>query len=156
MMNFNLGTAKELLQCIDEALAFYNDGKIRALDGERFDFDELIEELNYDLLGNSVLRFTVHEIDPALLSRATDVLGYYYQQELGKNPNPYEMLDEIYCNYKSCLFYQGKITCTELLEDYRKFCEYSMENDGLDSQEGISFSDSRYFQVVINHLPTIL
>ena len=156
MMNFNLGTAKELLQCIDEALAFYNDGKIRALDGERFDFDELIEELNYDLLGNSVLRFTVHEIDPALLSRATDVLGYYYQQELGKNQNPYEMLDEIYCNYKSCLFYQGKITCTELLEDYRKFCEYSMENDGLDSQEGISFSDSRYFQVVISHLPTIL
>lgn len=156
MMNFNLGTAKELLQCIDEALVFYNDGKIRALDGERFDFDGLIEELNYDLLGNSVLRFTVHEIDPALLSRATDVLGYYYQQELEKNPNPYEMLDEIYCNYKSCLFYQGKITCTELLEDYRKFCEYSMENDGLDSQEGVSFSDSRYFQVVINHLPTIL
>lgn len=156
IMNFNLGTAKELLQYIDEGLAFYNDEKIRALDGERFDFDGLIEELNYDLLGNTVLRFTVQEIDPVLLSRAASVLGEYYQRELAKNPNPYEMLDEVYCNYKSCLFYQGKITCTELLEDYRKFCEYSMENDDLDSQEGVPFSDSRYFQVAVNHLPTIL
>lgn len=156
IMNFNLGTAKELLQYIDEALEFYNDEKIRALDGERFDFDGLIEELNYDLLGNTVLRFTVREIDQTLLARASKVLGEYYQRELAKNPNPYEMLDEVYCNYKSCLFYQGKITCTELLEDYRKFCEYSMENDDLDSQEGVSFSDSRYFQVVVNHLPTIL
>ena len=53
-MNFNLDTSKELLQYIDEALEFYNDEKVRELDGERFDFDELIEELNYDLLGNSV------------------------------------------------------------------------------------------------------
>lgn len=53
------------MQYIDEALEFYNDEKVRELDGERFDFDELIEELNYDLLGNSVLRFTVREIDPS-------------------------------------------------------------------------------------------
>lgn len=156
LMNFNLDTSRELLQYIDEALEFYNDEKVRELDGERFDFDELIEELNYDLLGNSVLRFTVREIDPELLSRASRVLEEYYQRELEKNPEPYEMLDEIYCNYKSCLFYQGKITCTELLEDYRKFCEHSMEHDDLDSQEGVPFSDSRYFQVAINHLPTIL
>ena len=44
-MNFNLDTSKELLQYIDEALEFYNDEKVRELDGERFDFDELIEEL---------------------------------------------------------------------------------------------------------------
>ena len=123
LMNFNFDTSRKLLQYIDEALEFYNDEKVRELDEERFDFDELIEELNYDLLGNSVLRFTVREIDPELLSRASRVLEEYYQRELEKNPEPYEMLDEIYCNYKSCLFYQGKITCTELLEDYRKFCE---------------------------------
>lgn len=50
------------MQYIDEALEFYNDEKVRELDGERFDFDELIEELNYDLLGNSVLRFTVRRL----------------------------------------------------------------------------------------------
>ena len=154
--NFDLGTATELLQYIDEAQEFYRDEKIRELDGDRFDFEELIEELNYDLLGNSILRFSVQEIDQTLLSRASEVLGEYYQRELEKNPNPYEMLDEIYCNYKSCLFYQGKITCTELLEDYRRFCEYTMEHDDLDSQEGVAFSNSRYFQVAVNHLPTIL
>lgn len=75
LMNFNLDTSKELLQYIDEALEFYNDEKVRELDGEMFDFDELIEELNYDLLGNSVLRFTVREIDPELLSRASPGSG---------------------------------------------------------------------------------
>ncbi|MFR5149027.1 MAG: hypothetical protein ACLTER_05440 [Ruminococcus sp.] len=102
-------------------------------------FDDLIEELNYDLLGNSVLRFTVREIDPELLSRASGFWKNIYQRELEKNPEPYEMLDEIYCNYKSCLFYQGKITCTELLEDYRKFCEHSMEHDDLDEPGGSVF-----------------
>lgn len=155
-MNFNLGTGKDILKYIDEALAFYNDERVRALDGERFDFDGLIEELNYDLLGNSVLRYSKHEIDQTLLARASRVLGEYYQRQLEENPNPYEMLDEIYCNYKLSQFYSGKITCTELLTDYRKFCEYSMENDSLDSQEGVEFSDSRYFQVVVNHLPTIM
>ena len=76
------------MQYIDEALEFYNDEKVRELDGERFDFDELIEELNYDLLGNSVPRFTVREIDPELLSRASRVLEEYYQRELEKNPSP--------------------------------------------------------------------
>ncbi len=156
IMNFSLGSASDTLRYIDEALVFYNDEKIRALDGERFDFDGLIQELNYDLLGNSVLQYSKHEIDKTLLSRADKVLGKYYQSELEKNPNPYEMLDEIYCNYWLSQFYQGKITCTELLEDYRKFCEYSMKNDSLDSQSGVDFSDSRYFQVVVNHLPTIL
>ena len=156
IMNFSLGTASEILQYIDEALAFYNDEKIRALDGERFDFDGIIKELNYDLLGNSVLQYSKKEIDQTLLSRAVKVLGEYYERELAKNPNPYEMLDEIYCNYKLSQFYLGKLTCTELLEDYRSFCEYSMKNDSLDSQKGVGFSDSRYFQVVVNHLPTIL
>lgn len=89
----------------------------------------------------------MREIDPELLSRASRVLEEYYQRELEKNPEPYEMLDEIYCNYKSCLFYQGKITCTELLEDYRKFCEHSMEHDDLDSQEGVSFLTAAIFRL---------
>ena len=60
----------------------------------------------------------MREIDPQLLFRVSRVLEEYYQRVLYKNPEFFEMLDEIYCNYKSCLFYQGKITCTELLEDY--------------------------------------
>ena len=47
-----------LCQLIDEALAFYNDEDVRALDEDKFDFDELIKELNYALLGNSVLGYS--------------------------------------------------------------------------------------------------
>ena len=156
MLNFNNGTAEEIIKLIDEAIAFYNDEKVRALDGDRFDFDGLIEELNYDLLGNFVLRHSRENINPVLLERAAKVLGEYYNRQLEENPNPYEMPDEIYCNYKRCLFFQGKISCTEFIEDYVGFCKYCMEHDALDSQEGVDFSDSRYFQVVVNHLYNIM
>lgn len=96
------------MQLIDEALAFYNNEEVRALDEDKFDFDELIKELNYDLLGNSVLGYSRENIDPQLLERASKVLGEYYSRQLEENPNPYEMPDEIYCNYKRCLFFQGK------------------------------------------------
>ena len=97
-MNFNLVNARELMQLIDEALAFYNNEDVRALDEDKFDFDELIKELNYDLLGNSVLGYSRENIDPQLLERASKVLGEYYSRQLEENPNPYEMPDEIYCN----------------------------------------------------------
>ena len=48
-MNFNLDTSKELLQYIDEALEFYNDEKVRELDGERFDFDRTDRTYNYSI-----------------------------------------------------------------------------------------------------------
>lgn len=156
LMNFKLVNARELMQLIDEALAFYNDEKVRALDEDKFDFDELIKELNYDLLGNSVLGYSRENIDPQLLERASKVLGEYYYRQLEENPNPYEMPDEIYCNYKRCLFFQGKLDCTSFIEDYIGYCRYCIEHDTLDSQEDVSFSDSRYFQVVVNHLYNIM
>mgnify|MGYP002768667359 FL=1 len=156
LMNFNLVNARELMQLIDEALAFYNDEKVRALDEDKFDFDELIKELNYDLLGNSVLGYSRENIDPQLLERASKVLGEYYSRQLEENPNPYEMPDEIYCNYKRCLFFQGKLDCTSFIEDYIGYCRYCIEHDTLDSQEDVDFSDSRYFQVVVNHLYNIM
>ena len=156
MMNFNIGTAEEIIQLIDEATEFYNNRQIRALDEDKFDFDGLIEELNYDLLGNSVLRYSRENVNPVLLERASKILGEYYNKQLEENPNPYEMPDEIYCNYKRCLFFQGKLSCTEFIEDYIGYCRYCMEHYALDSQEGVAFSDSRYFQVVVNHLYNIM
>ena len=79
------------------------------------------------------------------------MLGASYQEHLKENPNIYEMPDEIYCNYLRCLFLQGKISCTRFIEDYRRYCEYSIEHDTLD-EEGVEFVDSRLFQVVVNHL----
>ena len=49
LYNFQLAEAPLINRLLDEALEFYNDPKVRALDGEQFDFPELIEELNYDV-----------------------------------------------------------------------------------------------------------
>ena len=66
------------------------------------------------------------------------------------------MPDEVYANYKKCLFYLGEISCTEFVEDYKGLCDYILEHDTLDGQEGVEFYDSRFFQVAVNHFSCIL
>lgn len=153
-VNFFLGTDEELARNLDQALAFYRDPKVLALDGDRFDFDGLIEELYYDTFGNYILAHNRENAKREMLERAEEVLGSYYQKCLSENPNPYDMPDEIYCYYKIAQFFLGKTTCTEFLEDYKQFCDYCIENDSLDHPD--SFADSRLFQVAVNHLPGIL
>ena len=153
-VNFLLAEADELSAELDEAEAFFHNPKIRALDEASFDFEGLLEELNYDVFGNYVMSHTRESADRAFLERGEQVLYVYYQKELAKNPNPYVMLDEIYCYYKRTLFFLGKINCTEFLDDYAKFCDYSIQNDTLDHPDG--FWESRLFQVAVNHLPGIL
>lgn len=154
IVNFLLADTDELNLQLDEAEAFFNHPQVRALDGDKFDFDGLLEELNYDVFGNYVMSHTRETADRDFLERGERILSVYYDQELAKNPNPYAMLDEIYCYYKRTLFFLGKIDCTEFLEDYAKFCDYSIEHDTLDHPDG--FWDSRLFQVAVNHLPGIL
>ena len=152
--NFLLAEAEELNHNLEQALEFYNDEKVRALDGERFDFDGLIRELNYDVLGDYVMNHTRETAERWLLERAEKTLGYYYEKELVRNPNPYDMPDEIYCYYRRTLFFLGRISCTEFLEDYKRYCDYCIQNDVLEHLEG--FWESRLFQVAVNHLPGIL
>lgn len=153
-VNFCLAEVDELEANLKEALDFYNDERIRALDGSHFDLDGLIEELYYDVFGNYVLSHTRQRADFNFLNKAKGILSKYYQQELKKNSNPYAMPDEIYCYYKYCLFYLGEISCTEFIQDYMHFCDYSLEHDELKHPDG--FWDSKLFQVIINHLPGIL
>ena len=129
IVNFLLADTDELNLQLDEAEAFFNHPQVRALDGDKFDFDGLLEELNYDVFGNYVMSHTRETADRDFLERGERILSVYYDQELAKNPNPYAMLDEIYCYYKRTLFFLGKIDCTEFLEDYAKFCDYSIEHD---------------------------
>ena len=153
-VNFFLGDETEMMANLDQALAFYRSPEVLALDGGRFDFDGLIEELNYDTFGNYIMAHNRENADPQTLERAKKVLGVYYHQCLAENPNPYAMPDEIYCYYKITLFFLGRITCTEFLDDYKRFCDYSIEHDTLSHPD--SFIDSRLFQVATNHLPGIL
>ena len=110
--------------------------------------------MNYDVLGDYVMSHTRENAEKWLLERTEKTLGYYYEKELTRNPNPYDMPDEIYCYYRRTLFFLGRIGCTEFLEDYKKYCDYCIQNDTLEHPEG--FWESRLFQVAVNHLPGIL
>ncbi len=154
LVNFFLAEADELQHYMDEALAFYSDAQVVAQDGDKMDFPGLIEELNYDVFGNYVMGHTKQNASRWFLERAEQVLEVYYNDELTKDPNPYAMPDEIYCYYRYTLFLLGKIDCTEFLEDYKRFCDYSIENDTLEHPDG--FWESKLFQVAVNHLPGIL
>ena len=156
LYNFHLAEAPLINRLLDEALEFYNDPKVRALDGEQFDFPELIEELNYDVLGNYVLSHARWTIDQALLKRAKETLGAIYQRYLDDGCAPYDIPDEVYCNYHRCLFFSGEIPCTEYVENYKRFCDYSLAHDSMENQDGADFYDSRLFQIAINHLPNII
>lgn len=74
----------EIAQAVDDALDFYNDERVRSLEGDRFDFDELITELNYDVFGNYVLSNERETVDPDMLKRANKVLGDCYKEALKK------------------------------------------------------------------------
>ena len=154
MTNFNLANVDELNYYLDDAQNFYRDPEIVAFDGNRFNFEGLIEELNYDIIGNYVLANTRDSADRTMLYKAKEILKVYYEEELKKNPNPYAMPDEIYGFYKYTLFYLGELDCTTFLEDYKKFCDYSLQHDTLECETG--FADSKLFQIAVNHLTGIL
>lgn len=54
---------------------------------------------------------------------------------------------------KSVCFIWGKFPVQNLMEDYKGLCDYILEHDTLDGQEGVEFYDSRVFQVAVNHFP---
>ena len=153
--NFNLAEIDELRRDCDEAIAFYNNPKVRELDGKDFDFDELIKELKYDVFGGYVLGKDKDEIDKSVVLETKGILQEYYDEALKENPNPYEMLDEIYCDYNRCCFFLDEISFEDFIEDYKKYCDYVLEHDKVDYEDE-SYVDSRLFQVITRHLPNII
>lgn len=155
LFNFGMIGPKGILEEMERAIAFYTDERVVALDGGRFDFKQIMEELSYDLLGNYMIASERDTVDPELLERAGKELGRYYQSYLDEGCQPYEVPDEIYCNYHRYLFFSGKMSFTEFVEDYKRFCDYSVEHDTMD-EEDADFTDSRLFQVAVNHLTNII
>lgn len=86
-VNFRQVSCEELLRILDEAMDFYNDPRVREKDGENLDFDELIDELNYDVLGNYICGSDRADVTDEFLIRGEKVLGALYEAELKKNPN---------------------------------------------------------------------
>lgn len=108
LFNFGMIGPKGILEEMERAIAFYTDERVVALDGGRFDFKQIMEELSYDLLGNYMIASERDTVDPELLERAGKELGSYYQSYLDGGCQPYEVPDEIYCNYHRYLFFLRK------------------------------------------------
>lgn len=153
-VNFLLEEAETLSCNLEQAMQFYRDPRVLALDGARFDFEGLTEELNYDVYGNYVISHTRQNAEKWFIEQGEQVLQSYYWRELTKDTNPYAMPDEIFCYYKRTCFFLGRISCTQFLNEYRAYCEYSIAHDTFDHPDG--FLESRLFHVTVNHLPGIL
>ena len=74
-VNFRQVSCEVLLRILDEAMDFYNDPRVREKDGENLDFDELIDELNYDVLGNYICGSDRADVTDEFLIRGEKVLG---------------------------------------------------------------------------------
>lgn len=154
--NFELVDAAGLIGLLNEALSFYEDPEVRALDGERIDFTALCRELKIHTIGNFILGHERGEVEKDILSECRRVLEDCYKESLSKNPEPYEMADGIYCAYTRCLFFLGEFDCTEYLNDYKRYCDYVIARDTFDTLPGIPFWNSRLFRVCNQHLPVII
>ena len=91
LFNFGMIGPKGILEEMERAIAFYTDERVVALDGGRFDFKQIMEELSYDLLGNYMIASERDTVDPELLERAGKELGSYYQSYLDGGCRPYEV-----------------------------------------------------------------
>ena len=69
---------------LDEAIAFYKDERVRRLDGDKFDFQELIDELNYDVLGNYILATDREDGSTRTVPAGERSPWEIYQKNLGK------------------------------------------------------------------------
>lgn len=155
-LNFALVDVDDLMKLLDEAISFYEDKKVRALDGGHFDFDVLCRQLKCNMVGKFLTNHERRDLTRDILIRCREVLGNCYEEQLEEKSNPYEMEAGIYCGYRRCLFFLGEIDCTEYIEDYKRFCDYVIEHDTFDARTERDFWNSRLFQVANEHLPAII
>lgn len=154
--NFELVDAGGLIGLFDEALSFYEDPEVRALDGQRIDFDALCRELKCHTVGSWLLGHEREDVPNETLNRCRAILESAYREYLDADPNPYEMDDSIYCAYRRCLFFCGEIDCTQYIDDYKRFCDYVMRHDAFEESPECCFWNSRLFRTAHLHLPVLI
>ena len=145
---------RQLGQELARAIAVYDDPRIRALDGVRYNLDGLKKELIHDVYGNWVCGMEGEERLEGDFAREADAaLTELYQQSLAENPDSFAMGDVIYCNYWKCQYVCGKITLREFLREYLGYCKYIEEHETLDAED---FVNSNYYRVCMYDIPNVL
>lgn len=145
---------RKLKEEIARAAAVYDNPAVRALDGERYDLDGLKRELIHDVYGNWVCGMEGNEkLQGEFARQADEALTELYQQSLEENPDPYAMVDTIYCNYWKCQYACGKITLKTFFEKYLGYCRYIQEHEKINPED---FINSNYYRVCMYDIPNAL
>lgn len=139
----------------DWAISVYDDGQIRALDGERYDLDELKEELSYDIFGSFICGCSKKsDFSAAMLERSGKVIESLYENAQKDCPEKFQIPDEIYCNYWKMEYFLNNISLEKYIQMITEYCDFVLEHGY--RQEDMDFIDSRYFQVNMYHIPNLV
>ncbi len=145
---------KSVIRETDRALAIFDHPIVRSMDGEKYDLDELKEELSYTIFGNWICGCDEKEdMSEEMLHRSVEVIEELYQKALEEEENVNEIRDEIYCNYWKGQYYIGKITLENYIDRVMSYFEYTLTHSSLSDTE--AFMDSRYYQVNMYHIPNM-
>ena len=145
---------KRLIKQTDRAIAVYDDPKVRALDGDKYDLDGLKEELEYDVYGNWICGTDEREdLSEDMFCRSQDVIEKLYNNVLKENENPLDMEDEIYCNYWRGMYFAGKVELREYVEKMIEYFDYVLEHSDLDDAE--QYVDGKLYQIHMFQMPTL-
>ncbi|MCI5856213.1 MAG: ATP-binding protein [Agathobacter sp.] len=146
---------ERLIREVELANAIYDDPRVREQDGEKYDLDELRDELNYDIYGNWICGSDgKDEICPKMLEKSLQMLHKLYEEALQENSNPLEMTDKIYCNYWKLLYCNGEINAEEYVDKVLTYSDYVWEHSSLADDE--EYTQTRYYQVNMHHLPNLV
>ena len=145
---------KRLIKQTDRAIAVYDDPKVRALDGDKYDLDGLKEELEYDVYGNWICGTDEREdLSEDMFCRSQDGIEKLYNNVVKENENPLEMEDEIYCNYWRGMYFAGKVELREYVEKMIEYFDYVLEHSDLDDAE--QYVDGKLYQIHMFQMPTL-
>ncbi len=146
---------EQLIREVELANTVYDDPRVRAQDGEKYDLDELRDELNYDIYGNWICGSDgSDEMCPKMLEKSLQMLHKLYEEALQENSNPFEMTEKIYCNYWKLLYRNGDITTEEYVDKILAYADYTWEHSSLADDE--EYTETRYYQVNMHHLPNLV
>lgn len=145
---------KNLIEQTDRAIAVYDDPRVRALDGDKYDLDGLKEEIEYDVYGNWICGTQKRaDFSHDMFEHSLDVMKKLYHNALAEDENPLNMETEIYCNYWKGLYFAGKVQLKEYVGRMLSYFDYVLEHSDFNDEE--EYVDGKLYQIHMFQMPTL-
>ena len=147
---------EDIPKLVEEAERMYNDPAVRALDGERYDLDELIRELRYDVWGNLIaIADSREELAAESRDKIEEVLTKLYEDGLKEKGSVFELEPQVVCGYLRSAYFSGRISLQEYMDQACAYCDYVIENDCPDHNDE-EYINTRYFEICMYQLSNLL